>query len=588
MANAIDNAFDALSSKGFLAELNLLGGQLRKEIEAKATGLLSTPEEIATRRKRVLREKDFAFFCYTYFPHHIWGEPSQFQKAFFQRFPAILCSPNGCREWWIAPRGESKSTLATKIGPIWIVVQGLLQLVAVRREVGVTDKPQFLDYVMLLGAEARLPAKLLEVVKTELTVNTALMLDFPEMCGASDHWKIGEIVTRNGVRIESFGADQAIRGTFHGASRPKVLLPDDIITDKEARSPTERNNRWEWLENAVDYLGPPDGTVKMIGVGTILNDDDPISRAKRSVGYLVHHYKALMTLPNRMDLWERCEELMRNDDARAEEKAVAAGKQLDDTQRPSYKFYLDNKRKMDAGAETSWSSVRSLYWLMRQRAKNLRTFNREMQGIAKNDEDVIFSRYQFWVSRLRHWIMYAACDPSMGKSEKSDPSALLVGGFDTLHRKLHVLEAEIKRRVPSKLQSDMMALQQEYEPVQWAFENNNAYEYMRTQFMDVAVQKNTVLSLVGITATVSQFERIDSLEPFVTDIDPKILFHARLTQLLEELGTYPEKQSHHHYDGLVALHLLWEIAVRGGRGVPRIGFGNHRRQKTLRGYDSGF
>ena len=54
------------------------------------------------------------------------------------------------------------------------------------------------------------------------------------------------------------------------ASRPKLLLGDDLITDAEAKSPTERENRWTWLTKAIDYLGPPDGSVKYCGVGTIL------------------------------------------------------------------------------------------------------------------------------------------------------------------------------------------------------------------------------------------------------------------------------------------------------------------------------
>ncbi len=58
-----------------------------------------------------------------------------------------------------------------------------------------------------------------------------LALDFPELCKPSAHWKIGEFTTMQGVRFESRGADQAVRGAFHGASRPKVLLSDDIITD---------------------------------------------------------------------------------------------------------------------------------------------------------------------------------------------------------------------------------------------------------------------------------------------------------------------------------------------------------------------
>ncbi|PAJ71717.1 hypothetical protein CJF42_25215, partial [Pseudoalteromonas sp. NBT06-2] len=105
-------------------------------------------------------------------------------------------------------------------------------------------------------------------------------------------------------------ADQAVRGAFHGASRPKLLMCDDIITDKEAKSATERETRWRFIEAAVQYLGPPDGTVKFLGVNTVLNNDDPISRAETAPGHIVHKFKAIMQFPENMDLWNECRELM--------------------------------------------------------------------------------------------------------------------------------------------------------------------------------------------------------------------------------------------------------------------------------------
>lgn len=560
-----------LSEKQFLDEIAAQAISLRKEIEAKRLGLDTSPKAIAKRRRRVLVGKDFEFFAYTYFPHHVWGKPSKFQKHFCNRFPQLLEQNTGCREWWKAPRGEAKSSLATKIGPCWVAAQALLQRQDVRVELGLdANLPAFMDYLVVLGAETKFPAKLLEVAKTELTLNANLEMDFPEVCGKTSNWKIGECTTRTGVKFESFGAEQAIRGTFHGASRPKVLLGDDLITDKEAKSPTERDNRWNWLEKAVDYLGPPDGSVKFIGVGTALNTDDPISRAAHTVGHVVHHFKALECLPTHMDLWEQCEELMRNEDSRAIEKTTLKGKVISDKELPSYKFYLKNKKKMDIGAVTSWPSVRSLYWLMRQRAKNPRAFGTEMQGEARNDEDAVFTNLSYWVSRLHHWIMFGACDPSMGKGETSDPSAILVGGFDTRVNKLHVIEAAIKRRVPSKLCADLISMQREYNCQAWGFENNNAYEHMRTSFIDVAIDQKVSLPLVGVTTTVAPEVRIDSLEPFITDLDPKILFHAKLSLLLAELNDWPEPQSHHHYDGLTALQILWMIAVSRAGGIPKI------------------
>jgi len=582
---------EAFSKKDFFDELRQLSAQLKRDIEAHHTGLDPSPEAIRERRRRVLRDGDFQFFAYTYFPHHIRGEPSRFQGQFCQRFPQLLRMSGGAMEWWCAPRGEAKSSMLTKIGPTWCVIQALLQRPEIQQEMDWEGElPPFIDYIILLGAETKLPTKLLEVIKTELTVNAMLALDFPEACGKGPMWKVGEFITRTGVKIEPFGAEQAIRGTFHGASRPKLLLGDDLITDAEAKSPTERNKRWDWLEKAIDYLGPPDGTVKYLGVGTVLDKDDPVSRAKRTIGHIVHHFRAIESLPTHMDLWERCEELMRNADKLAEDEAATAGSKLPEAQRPSYRFYLDNQAKMDEGAVTSWPAVRSLYWLMRQRAKAPRAFGTEMQGEPRSEEDKVFTNLKYFVHRLRDWVFFGGCDPSMGKGETSDPSAILVGGWDRHSKTLHVCEADIKRRVPSKLEADLITAQREFRMQAIAFENNNAYEHSRQTFIKAGLEKGVALPLIGVTAIVAPEVRIDSLEPFISDLfDPRILFNPALTQLLAELDSWPEPQGNHHYDGLTALHLLWMIAVsRGNATFDYQSVGKHTGgDDSFRGFSSG-
>lgn len=557
------------TEKDFLSELEEISRAARASAEAAAVGLDPSPAARAERRRRVLVDRDFEFFAYTYMRHHIRPPASNFHHHFFSRFPQILDQPNGAKEWWVAPRGEAKSSLTTKVGPTWCAIIALVQKESIRTEIdwpAVRPLPYFIDYITMLGAETKLPTKLLEVVKAELVANAGLAMDFPEACGATKNWKIGEFTTRSGVKMEAFGAEQAIRGTFHGASRPKLLLGDDLITDAEAKSPTMRNGRWEWLEKAVDYLGPPDGTVKFIGVGTVLNKEDPISRAKGAIGHLVHHFRAIEKLPTHMDLWEKCQEIMLNDDKPAEEEAADRGEVLPEEQRPSYLFYQEHKTDMDAGAEISWPQVRSLYWLMRARAKNKKAFDTEMQGEPRSDEDKTFSNVRFYVSRLAHWIIFGACDPSMGNGQKSDPSCIMAGAWDRERSKLHVEYSAQKRRLPSKLEEDLVNFQREFQCLAIAFENNNAYEHSRQTFVTNGLRKGVALPLIGITETVSPEVRYDSLEPYINDaMEPRMLFNPALVQLLAQLDSWPEPQQGHHYDGLSALYLLWKLAsTRGG------------------------
>ncbi|HEC12281.1 MAG TPA: hypothetical protein ENI80_03385 [Acidiferrobacteraceae bacterium] len=574
-----------MGKRQFLDEIAIQADSLRKEMEAQSLGLDPSADAVRARRKRVL-SGDFKFFAYTYFPHHIHGEPSEFQAHFCDRFPRLLFHNGGAREWWVAPRGEAKSSLLCKVGPVYVSVIALLQRPDIRKAIGWRgDPPPLIDYVVFLGAETRQPTKLMEVSKIELMFNAALAIDFPEVVGKSDKWKVGEYISRTGVKFEPFGAEQAIRGTSSFSSRPGLALADDIITDKEAKSPTERSNRWNWLENAAKYLGPPDGSLKLLGVGTFLNKDDPISRAKKAIGHIVHTFKAIIDMPGRMDLWEKCEELMRNFDPGVALEYAERGDVAPLEVLPSFKYYMRNKKRMHQAATVSWPSVRSLYSLMRERADNRRAFDSEMQGEPRSDEDQVFTEWHFWVQRLNHWIFYGACDPSMGKGQTSDPSAITIGGYDTKINKLHVIEASSKRRVPSKLQYDLIVYQQEYSCAAWGFENNNAYEAMRQSFIDAAMREKVSLPLVGMTASVAPEIRIDSLEPFIVGMEPKMLFHASLRLLFEQMSEWPDKQSHHHFDLLVALHLLWVTAVSRAGGMPKIRTRRNENRTDMRGYD---
>ena len=83
-----------------------------------------------------------------------------------------------------APRGHSKSTLASLILPLWCIV---------------FEKRKFIGLVSDTSEQA---GDFLEFIKAELDANERLREDFPEACGEGRVWKAGQAITRNNVRIK--------------------------------------------------------------------------------------------------------------------------------------------------------------------------------------------------------------------------------------------------------------------------------------------------------------------------------------------------------------------------------------------------
>ena len=76
-------------------------------------------------------------------------------------------------------------------------------------------------------------------------------MDFPHVCGASKNWKIGEFVSKNGVKLKAFGSGKRLRGVKFGVYRPDLVVLDDLENDTNVRSKEQRDKLEEWLDEAV-------------------------------------------------------------------------------------------------------------------------------------------------------------------------------------------------------------------------------------------------------------------------------------------------------------------------------------------------
>lgn len=472
------------------------------------------------------KETGFQFFVETYLPHYVKGEPSLFHEAAFNRFPEVMYAmdgnkPKGAKECFVAPRGSSKSTHLSLGGALYAIVLGLEH------------------YILEICDVYSQAALLIEAIKSELTTNPRLSHDFPAACGAGRVWREGEIVTKNDIRVEGLGAMQKVRGRRHGPFRPGLVFLDDLENDDSVRSPEQRKKLEGWVDKAVSEVGPPDGSLKVIYVGTILHFDAVLARKAKAAAWNTTQFQAIMMMPDRMDLWEQYEEEFHNFGPDA---ATA--------------FYKKNKKAMDKGAVVCWPSMQPLEFLMAKRANNHASFATEYQNKPISEGNP-FGDITYWVQRLPKLLHFGAIDPSLGKQKKGrDPSAILVGGINPDNGVMDLLEASIRKRLPDIIISDTIQMQRDYGCHLWFVETVQFQEFLRTTLMKDAAKAHVPLPAMPVIPHADKNLRIERLQPPMKS--GLIRLNTTQTTLIDQLQQWPNAD---HDDGPDCLDMLWQNAI---------------------------
>ncbi|MFZ2868717.1 phage terminase large subunit [Zavarzinia sp.] len=521
-----------LTKAEFRAWLGDQAGALRKAIETEVTGLDESPAAIADRRAKALAPDGFEYFCRTYFPHYVKSpSASRLHQYLFKRLPEILADPAGQNDVIAAPRGEAKSTFCTQLFPLWCIAR------------------RAKHYILVLMDAFDQAAVMVEAIKAELEANPRLALDFPEMVGAGRVWKEGVIVTKAGIKVQGFGSGKRLRGLRHGPHRPDLAVLDDIENDENVKSPEQRDKLEAWVDKAVLNVGAADGTLDVIYIGTTLHYDGVLMRKVRNPLWRAIKFASIVRQPDRLDLWEEWEAVLRND-----------GPQDADA------FYAAREAAMNEGAIVSWPEVRPLIALMKLKVKiGQAAFDSEQQNDPISSEDALFGSPVFWVSRIAAWVFFGSVDPSLGKANRSrDPSAILVGGLNRETGVLDVIEASIRRRLPDRIIEDVIGLEEEFRCLRWAVESVQFQEFFRTELVKRSAARRIPVPAVPVIPFADKALRIERLQPHVGN--GLIRFNQAQRVLLDQLRHYPMVD---HDDGLDALEMLWSIAL--GAPIPAIG-----------------
>lgn len=521
-----------LTQKEFMRQLGEYAEALRRTIEANCAAF--PVDAKASRVRRATAQKNFKFFCETYFPHYtrVNGQPtgaSYLHEWIDAHLPAVVDAPEGIKQALAAPRGEAKSTRITLMFVLWCALTGRKR------------------YIPIIADAFEQAAPFLEGIKVELESNPRLITDFAEHTGAGRIWNVGTIVTTGNIKIQAFGALKRIRGLRHGPYRPDLVILDDLENDENVKSPEQRDKLEGWLMSTVLNLGPADDSMDIIYVGTILHYDSVLARTLKKPAWRGKRFQSIIKWPDHMDLWDTWEAIY-ND--RSEDGGPDA----------ALAYYSANRAAMDAGAVVSWPSYRPLYKLMCKRAENHDAFDSEQQNDPLSTGNAPFaSVIVLWTELPSGLLPFGACDPSLGKAGKGrDPSALLVGGLHRDTMRLFTLEALIRKRHPDRIIQDMIALQSRYNCLLWAVETVQFQAF----FADVAVQRaiasGTPLPIQPVVNSTDKELRIETLQPYMAQ--GRILLHHSQQTLIDQLRHWPKAD---HDDGPDALEMLWRVATRG-------------------------
>lgn len=485
-------------------------------------------------------------FADTYLPHHFSLPPSTMHLELYALLEDIS-NRRGRRLAVAAPRGHAKSTLVSVAYVLWSI--------CLRKE----------EFIVLLSDSSDQAVDHLAAVRRELEENHRLLEDYPEACESPElkpaptRWRRNDLITRSGVRIAAFGAEQKIRGRKHQKARPTLIICDDLENEADVRSEDNRRNLREWFTRTLTKAGT--SNTNIVVAGTILHPDSllaGLTQREGAPGWITRIHRAVLSFSSRPDLWERW-------------AAIYSGREdhLGQTGPDGAEAHYQEKREeMLEGAEVLWPEREDYLELMKIRLHDGQaSFDSEKQNQPINPEECYFTDadFHYWDDEYPtamdlfeamdgHGIFYGACDPSMGhEGKRHDDAAVVTLLKDERTGVMYVVDAVIRRRRLLELIQDIIDLHRDRHFDAFGMETNQFQQFLSEELDRQSRACKAYVPVIDITNTRDKAGRIQRLQPMIST--GRIRFSRRHTTLLQQLKQFPLAA---HDDGPDAL----EMAVR--------------------------
>lgn len=532
--------------------------QLRREF---AAGHPTTGPE-GLRRK--LGAIDMEFFGRAYFPHYFSRPSPEFHReldAIWQqgvlkgRYPLTAADTKtisrlpGVRRAVAAPRGHAKSTNLTFKGTMHSTLYG------------------YKHYPIIISDSSEQAEGFLDNIRVEFEENTAILEDFGPLAGSV--WRSNVLVTKTNIKIEAIGSGKKIRGRKHRNWRPDLIILDDVENDENVRTPEQRKKLKDWFDKAVSKCG--DDYTDIVCIGTLLHYDSLLAKTLANPAYRSIKYKAVIRFSQADDLWQQWETIftdLSNDDREADALA----------------FFQAHKTAMLEGTQVLWEEKLSYYDLMVMRvSEGEASFNSEEQNEPINPDDCLFMEEWFDYYNEAEvnfgdpaFDFFGFIDPSLGKTKRSDFSAIVTLAKHKGSGYMYVVDADIERRHPDRIIADVLAKERWLRASfghgyrKLGAETNQFQWFLKEELAKASAKAGLYLPIEEVQQTSDKVMRVQTLQP---DVKNKyIKFNRRHKRLLEQLTQFPMGA---HDDGPDALEGARSIAkkVKRFRILDRAEFG---------------
>ncbi len=203
------------------------------------------------------------WFFHIYLHDYVHFKTADFQKEII----SIAEDQNMKNAFIVAFRGSAKSTLTTLALPLWSIIG--------------KHKKKFIVIISQTQSQARL---ILSNVRRELETNQLFIKDFGHLSTdrTSSEWNSSTIVLgKSGIRISVYSTGESIRGIRNLASRPDLIIGDDLEDLASVKNRDIRNQTFDWFTGEVMPLGDP--KTKLIVIGNLLHEDSLMMKIKNAI-----------------------------------------------------------------------------------------------------------------------------------------------------------------------------------------------------------------------------------------------------------------------------------------------------------------